>query len=53
MHDGFVPVTKGLSAGQKVVASGTRKLRDGAKFTLAEATPTEENTPGWQGKSLD
>ena len=53
MHDGFVPVTKGLSAGQKVVASGTRKLRDGAKFTLAEATPNEENTPGWKGKKLD
>ena len=53
MHDGFVPVTKGLSAGQKVVASGTRKLRDGAKFTLAEATGNEENTPGWKGKSLD
>ncbi len=53
MHDGFVPVTKGLSAGQKVVSSGTRKLRDGAKFTLAEATGNEENTPGWQGKKLD
>ena len=53
MHDGFVPVTKGLSAGQKVVASGTRKLRDGAKFALAEATGNEENTPGWKGKSLD
>ena len=53
MHDGFVPVTKGLSAGQKVVSSGTRKLRDGAKFALAEATPNEENTPGWKGKKLD
>ena len=53
MHDGFVPVTKGLSAGQKVVASGTRKLRDGAKFVIAEATGNEENTPGWKGKSLD
>ncbi len=53
MHDGFVPVTKGLSAGQKVVSSGTNKLRDGAKFTLAEATGNEENTPGWKGKNLD
>ncbi len=53
MHDGFVPVTKGLKVGQKVVASGTRKLRDGVKYTLVEATPNEENTPGWEGKKLD
>jgi membrane fusion protein, multidrug efflux system len=53
MHDGFVPVTKGLKAGQKVIASGTRKLHDGAKYTVVEATPNEENTPGWKGKSLD
>ncbi len=53
MHDGFVPVTKGLKVGQKVVTSGTRKLRDGAKVTIVEATPNEENTPGWKGKSLD
>ncbi len=53
MHDGLVPVTKGLSVGQKVVASGTRKLHDGVKFTVVEATGNEENTPGWKGKSLD
>ncbi len=53
MHDGFVPVTKGLVVGQKVVASGTRKLHDGVKFTVVEATGNEENTPGWKGKSLD
>ena len=52
MVNGFIPVTKGLSAGEKVVTSGTRKLRDGAKVVLAEATPNEENTPGWKGKAL-
>ena len=52
MHEGFVPVVKGLEVGQKVVVSGTRKLRSGMKVAFAEATPNEENTPGWKGKEL-
>ena len=52
MHEGFVPVVKGLKVGQKVVVSGTRKLRSGMKVAFAEATPNEENTPGWKGKEL-
>lgn len=52
MHEGFVPVVKGLEVGQKVVVSGTRKLRSGMKVAFAEATPNEENTPGWKGVQL-
>ena len=52
MHEGFVPVVKGLKVGQKVVVSGTRKLQSGMKVAFAEATPNEENTPGWKGKEL-
>ena len=52
MHEGFVPVVKGLKVGQKVVVSGTRKLRSGMKVAFAEATPNEENPPGWKGKEL-
>jgi len=47
-----VPVVKGLKVGQKVVTSGTRKLRNGMKVVFAQATPNEENTPGWKGKQL-
>ena len=50
--DGMVPVVKGLEPGSRVVAAGTRKLRNGMKVAFAEATPTEENTPGWKGKQL-
>lgn len=52
MHEGFVPVVKGLKVGQKVVVSGTRKLQNGMKVSFAEATPNEENTPGWKGKQM-
>lgn len=52
MHEGFVPVVKGLAVGQKVVVSGTRKLQNGMKVAFAEATPNEENTPGWKGKQM-
>lgn len=52
MHDGFVPVVKGLKVGEKVVSSGTRKLKNGTKVTFVEATPNEENTPGWKGVQL-
>jgi len=52
MDRGMVPVVKGLKVGQKVVTSGTRKLRNGMKVVFAQATPNEENTPGWKGKQL-
>ena len=52
MHEGFVPVVKGLKVGEKVVVSGTRKLKNGMKVAFVEATPNEENTPGWKGKEL-
>jgi len=47
-HDGFVPVTKGLSAGTKVVVAGTRKLVSGMKVEFAEATKTEENAADYK-----
>lgn len=47
-HDGFVPVTKGLSAGTKVVVAGTRKLVSGMKVEFAEATKTEENAADYE-----
>ena len=47
-HDGFVPVTKGLSAGTKVVVAGTRKLVSGMRVEFAEATKTEENAADYK-----
>ena len=47
-HEGFVPVTKGLSAGTKVVVAGTRKLVSGMKVEFAEATKTEENAADYK-----
>ena len=38
VHDGLAPVAKGLKAGEKVVVSGTRKLRPGCKVRVVEAT---------------
>ena len=52
-HEGFVPVVKGVEVGQKVVASGTRKLRNGSKVTFATPTPNEENDPDYKPFKLD
>ncbi len=43
-----LPVTKGLSAGTKVVVAGTRKLVSGMKVEFAEATKTEENAADYK-----
>lgn len=47
-HDGWVPVTKGLKVGQRVVASGTRKLANGTKVVEAKPTSNEENDPNYK-----
>jgi multidrug efflux system membrane fusion protein len=39
-----VEITEGLAEGDKVVIDGTDKLRDGAKFKLPEAAPTENSS---------
>ena len=46
--NGLVPLVTGVTAGEKVVISGTRKLRPGAKVTFAKATPTEENDKNYK-----
>lgn len=48
VHEGLIPVTSGLKAGETVVTSGTRKLRDGAKVRLEKATSNEENDPNYK-----
>lgn len=47
-HEGWVPVTKGLSVGERVVTSGTRKLTNGAKVLETTPTSNEENDPNYK-----
>lgn len=47
--EGFVPVTKGLKVGEKVIVSGIGKLGNGMKVTLTEPTPNAENTADAKG----
>jgi len=46
--EGWVPVVKGLSAGEKVVISGVSKLRPGMKVMLVEATDNDDLNPKYQ-----
>ncbi len=48
MSDGWIPVDKGLSLGEKVIVSGMAKLAPGMKVTLAEATGNDDLDPNFQ-----
>ena len=48
MSDGWIPVDKGLSLGEKVIVSGMSKLAPGMKVALAEATGNEDLDPNFQ-----
>ena len=48
MSEGWVPVCKGLSLGEKVIVSGMSKLAPGMKVTLAEATGNDDLDPNFQ-----
>ena len=48
MSDGWIPVDKGLSLGEKVIVSGMSKLAPGMKVTLAEATGNDDLDPNFQ-----
>ena len=48
MSDGWIPVDKGLSLGEKVIVSGMAKLTPGMKVALAEATGNDDLDPNFQ-----
>ena len=48
MSDGWIPVDKGLSLGEKVIVSGMAKLAPGMKVSLAEATGNDDLDPNYQ-----
>ena len=48
MSEGWVPVCKGLSLGEKVIVSGMSKLAPGMKVTLAEATGNDDLDPNFR-----
>ena len=48
MSDGWIPVDKGLSLGEKVIVSGMSKLAPGMKVALAEATGNDDLDPNFQ-----
>ncbi len=52
VHDGLIAVTEGLKAGETVVTSGTRKLRDGARVVFVTPTSNEENDPNYEPTKL-
>lgn len=52
VHDGLIPIVEGVKAGETVVTSGTRKLRDGAKVVLATPTSNDENDPNYEPTKL-
>jgi len=45
MFEGWVPVTKGVKTGEKVVISGVSKIRNGAKVIVVEATSNDDINP--------
>ncbi len=51
VHEGLIAVTEGLKAGEVVVTSGTRKLRDGTKVRVETATSNAENDPNYKPRA--
>ncbi|MBR0504448.1 MAG: efflux RND transporter periplasmic adaptor subunit, partial [Kiritimatiellae bacterium] len=48
MSEGWCPVVKGLSPGEKVVISGTAKLGTGMKVKVVEPTSNDDIDPNYQ-----
>ena len=48
MSDGWIPVDKGLSLGEKVIVSGMSKLAPGMKVKIVEATNNDDLDPNFQ-----
>ena len=48
MSDGWIPVDKGLSIGEKVIVSGVSKLAPGMKVKIVEATGNDDLDPNFQ-----
>lgn len=48
MSDGWIPVDKGLSLGEKVIVSGMSKLAPGMKVKIVEATGNDDLDPSFQ-----
>lgn len=46
--DGWIPVNKGVTVGEKVVISGVSKLAPGMKVILAEPTDNDDLNPGYK-----
>ena len=53
MFEGWVPVTEGVNPGDRVVISGTRKLVNGMKVTLAKPTANEDLDPKFQQRIIE
>ena len=49
-HAGWTPILSGVNEGEKVVISGTSKLRPGAKVVLMEATANDDLDPKYKAK---
>lgn len=48
MSDGWIPVDKGLSLGEKIIVSGMSKLAPGMKVKIVEATGNDDLDPSFQ-----
>ena len=46
--EGWTPVTSGVEAGERVIVSGTSKLRPGMKVKIVEATSNDDLDPNYQ-----
>ncbi|MCQ2392300.1 MAG: efflux RND transporter periplasmic adaptor subunit [Kiritimatiellae bacterium] len=49
-HAGWTPILSGVNEGEKVIVSGTSKLRPGTKVVLMEATANDDLDPKYKAK---
>jgi multidrug efflux pump subunit AcrA (membrane-fusion protein) len=47
MQDGFVPVEKGLSVGEKIVIAGVSNLSEGMQVALVSPTQNDDLDPNY------